>query len=412
MGDLSFANLAAVLAAAFTARLFLGLFPRVRLPGTVAEIVLGIGMGPQVLGIVEADQVVSSLAFVGLAFILFLSGLELDLRGLRGPLLTRALGVTAWSATMAVLAAGALGAAGLVDNSALIAVTLLATSLGLVIPVLKESGHLSTPTGQLVLATAGLGDFAAIALLSLVFSRDSRSTGTRLVLVVGFLVAIAAVVIGATLAGRSTRVSRALVALQDTTAQIRVRGAMVVIVGLALVAQKTGLEAVLGAFAAGALVAAIDRDLMRTHPQFPLKMEAIGYGFLAPVFFVTSGIRFDLRALTGDTQALALVPLFLAAMVVARALPALAARRTLRSRASVAAAGLLQATSLPVIVTATMIGQESGAIAPGASAAFVAAGLVSALAFPAIAVALLQRGERPAALAASHNGVTRVNPQS
>jgi Kef-type K+ transport system membrane component KefB len=392
MADLSFSNLAAVLATAFAARLLLGLFPRVRLPGAVAEIVLGIIIGPQVLGLVEADQVVNTLAFVGLAFLLFLSGLELDIHGLRGPILRRAGIVTGWSLLVAFIAAGALGFAGLVDNSLLIAVTLIATSLGLVVPVLKESGHLATPTGQLVLATASLGDFTAIGLLSLAFSRESHTTSVRLILVGAFVASIAAAAAGASWAGRSARLSRTLAALQDTTAQIRVRGALVLVVGLALVAERTGLEAVLGAFAAGAIVSALDRDVMRTHPQFPVKMEAIGYGFLVPVFFVASGLRFNLTALVNDGEALALVPLFLLAMIAARGLPALAARRFVGNPQAVIATGLLQATSLPVIVTATMVGQESGAIGPGAAAAFVAAGLTSALAFPAIAIALLRRG--------------------
>ena len=129
------------------------------------------------------------------------------------------------------------------------------------------------------------------------------------------------------------------------------------------------------------------------HPMLRTKLEAIGFGFLIPVFFVTSGLRFDLNALVEDSSTLALVPLFAAALLLVRGAPALAARRRLGDGRHVAAAGLLQATSLPFIVAATMIGVEIGTLSAATAAALVAAGLVSVLAYPVLALALLGRGE-------------------
>jgi Kef-type K+ transport system membrane component KefB len=398
MPDDSFTSLAVILAAAFAAPLVLGMFPRVRLPAVVLEIVLGILIGPSVLGWAEADDVVRVLGIVGLAFLLFLGGLELDLRRLRGPTARRAAAGFALSLGLAVLCGLGLGAAGLIDDPLLAGVILTATSLGLVIPTLKEAGEVSTGLGQLVIAGASIADFAAILLLSALFSTDGTGPTAKLVLLVEFsaVVGVAGLLVGAS--GRSQRVSSLLVRLQDTTAEIRVRGAVLLLVVLVVLAEKFGLETILGAFVAGALVGYIDRDPAMTHPHFRLKLEAIGYGFVIPVFFVASGITFDLDALRDSPSTLALVPVFLAALLVARGVPAIVYRPLVGQR-GVAVAGLLQATSLPFIVTASQIGVTIGALEPATAAAFIAAGLASALVFPAAALTLLRRppDEKPMA---------------
>ena len=165
---------------------------------------------------------------------------------------------------------------------------------------------------------------------------------------------------------------------------------MLLLVALVVVAEKTGLETILGAFVAGAVVSMIDRDVKHTHPLFRVKLDAIGYGFLIPIFFITSGIRFDLDALLDDLSTLVLVPIFLLALLVVRGLPALVYRDQVGSLRSTVAAGLLQATSLPFIVTASMIGVDIGALTPATGSAFVAAGLLSAILFPVISLSLLR----------------------
>ena len=390
MPDVSFTDLALVMAVAFLTPLVLGLLPSSPVPSVVVEVLLGIIVGPSVLGWVEADEVVRIVAVIGLAFLLFLAGLELDLRHLRGPVLRRGLCGFALSLGLALLAGLVLDAAGLVDDPLLAATILTATSLGLVIGTLKETGQSATPTGQLIIAGASIGDVAAIVLLSVLFSADGSGTGAQVVLLVEYAGLVTAIGILIAVAGRSHRVRAALVHLQDTTAEIRVRGAVLLVVVLVVLAEHFGLETILGAFIAGTVVGVIDRDDAMTHPQFRVKLEAIGYGFLVPVFFVSSGVVFDLDALLDDPSTLALVPVFVVCLLVVRGIPAVIYRPITGARGAVAA-GLLQATSLPFIVAATMIGVELGSIDPGTAAAFVAAGLVSALLFPALAVALLGR---------------------
>ena len=190
------------------------------------------------------------------------------------------------------------------------------------------------------------------------------------------------------------RIRADLLRLQDTTAQIRVRAALVLLVGFAALAETLGLEAILGAFIAGAIVSLADRDEVMTHPDFRRKLEAVGFGFFIPAFFVTSGVRFDLDALTASASSLLMVPIFLLALLAARGLPAIVYRRVLDARHT-AIAGLMQATSLPFIVAATAIGRELDLIDAAGSAALIGAGLLSVVLFPLGGLLLLRRARAP-----------------
>lgn len=120
-----------------------------------------------------------------------------------------------------------------------------------------------------------------------------------------------------------------------------------------------------------------------------------------PVFFVSSGIKLDLAGLLHSPSALIRVPVFLLALLAVRGLPALLGLRANGTRATLAL-GLLQATSLPFIVTATQIGVTLGKISRVTAAALVCAGLLSVLIFPLIALTLLRRGTpEPAAARAA-----------
>jgi Kef-type K+ transport system membrane component KefB len=389
-----FTNLLIVAAAAFAAPLTLGLVPALRLPAVVLEIVLGIVLGPSVLGWANVDEPVQLMSLLGLAFLLLLAGLEVEFEQFRGRLLKLAgLGFGVGFGLAIVYALG-LQAAGLVKSPLLIAIIASATSLGIVIPVLKDSDEASTQFGQIVLAGASIADVATIVLLSLFFSEESSGLGARLALLgafAAFVLAIGAAVLGAE---HSRRLSAALLRLQDTTAQIRVRGAFVLLVGFVVLAEKFGLEAILGAFMAGAVLKLVDRDRMMTHTHFHQKLAEAGFGIFIPFFFVASGLNFDGKALFAKSSTLALVPIFVGLLLAARALPALLYRPLLDSR-RVAAAGLLQATTLGFIVVASQIGMELGLIARGTGAAFIAAGLVSVLLFPLTALTLLRSERAP-----------------
>ena len=392
MTEGSFSSLAVVLAVAFGSRMLIALIPKLRVPGVVAEIVLGIVVGPQLLNWARVDDPVKLLSTIGVIFLLFLAGMELDVKHLRGELLhvaARGFGV---SVVLAWCAGLVLSKLGVVQNPLLVSVILTSTALGLVLPVLKEAEVITLPLGQLIVAGSTFGEFGAVIALSLLFSRDTSSTGSRLLLLSVFGLGTLLLGWSIKLAELSKPISNALQRLQDTTAQIRIRAALLLVVALVTFAQHNGLESILAAFVAGAVVSIVDRDSQATHRHFRVKLDAIGHGFLVPIFFVASGVRFDLRALIDQPTVMLRVPILVVALAVSRAAPALT-YRSLISRRDCIAAGLLQATSLPFIVTATAIGVATGALDTATAAALVAAGLTSVIVFPALAASLLKGGD-------------------
>lgn len=391
MPTISFSGLLLVAVVAFGAPLLLGLSPARRLPSVVLEIVGGILIGPAVLGWARVDLPIQILSLLGLAFLLFLAGLEVELERLKGRLLIFVSGGFLLSFGLALLIGFALFLTGQVVSPLYIAIVLVATALGIIVPLLKDTGESDSSFGQLVIAGAMFAEFGSIILLSLFFSREATSTTTKLVLLAGFIVLAAALAFVVLRLERVTLFERVLQRLQDTTAQIRVRGAFMLLVAFVALAGAFGLETILGAFIAGVILRLVDRDRMMTHPQFRQKLEAVGFGVFVPVFFVASGLNFDLAALFASPSTLLRVPIFLLALLLVRGLPALLYRPLVGTRRSLIA-GLLQATSLSFIVAASQIGLDLHLITKANGAALVAAGLLSVLIFPILALTLLRSG--------------------
>jgi len=372
---------------------------RLKIPAPVIEIVAGIIVGPSVCKWVKIDAPISVLALVGVAFLLFLAGLEIDLDRLRGRVLRVALLGYALTLTLGVLVGFAAHTAGLVKSPFLLAVALSATSLGLVIPVLKDAGQVDTPIGRNTIAGATVADFAAVVLLSLAFSQSKGGPGSKLFMFGAFLVVVLVVALTLGRAGRAMRFDAIITRLQDTTAEIRVRIAVALLIGFVALAERVGLETILGAFLAGAVLNLVDRDTM-SHPHFRVKLDAVGYGFVIPVFFVASGVALDLKGVFSSASGIVRIPVFLIALLLVRGAPAFLYRAETGTRGAVVV-GLLQATSLPFIVTATTIGVSIGALSAVTGAALVCAGLLSVVIFPALALAILRHGDNAVANASA-----------
>jgi Kef-type K+ transport system membrane component KefB len=327
MSQLSLSGLAAVAAVAVLVPLLLASFARLRLPALVLEILAGVVIGPSGLSRVRVDVPIRIFSVMGLSFILFLGGLEVGL--------DRLLKVTvanfAASFALALLVGYALHGAGLVDSPFFMAIVLAATSLG-IIPVLKEAGQEASAFGQLVIASTSIADFATIVLLSVLLSPAAARAGAEAVLLAGFVLLVGAV--GLLIAGaeRSMRLEAILVRLQDTTAQIRVRGIFVLFARFIALAQRLGLEIVFAAFTAGVILKLVDPQLISTRSNARPKLEGVGFGVLVPMFFITGSLQFNLRALMSRPATIALVPVFFAALLVIRGLPAVICRHTLGTR--------------------------------------------------------------------------------
>ena len=371
------------------APLLLGFLPRLRLPSAVLEIATGVLIGPSVLGWVEPDEPVLVAGLLGLAVLLFLAGLEIDPGRAHRRELGLAVGGYAITLVLAAPAALALAALGWVQTPALVAVALSATSLGLVVPVLRDAGQARTALGQVVIVGGSVADVGSIVLLSVLFGAEGGAA-SRLVLLVTFAVVVVALVLGVVLARRSARTRAVITALQDSTAQIRIRLSVVLLVGLTALAARVGLETILGAFLAGLVLSILDRR-PQEHPRLRSGLDAIGFGFLVPVFYVASGLQLDISGLVSGGEALLQVAALVLVLLVVRGAPALLHLSALGVRRALAA-GLLQATSLPFLVTAAMVGRELGLVSPTTSTALVTSGVVSVAIFPTLAYALLRPG--------------------
>ena len=389
MSEFADSDLVVVVLVALAAPILVDLLPRVRLPSVVVELGAGILIGPSVLGWVEMDDPLTLLSSLGLAFLLFLAGLEIDLARLRDPLARLAAGGFLVSIALAAIVGPVLHLSGAEGGPLFLAVVLLSTSLGVVVPVLKDEDEVRTDFGQLVMVAGSLAEFGSLVLLTLLFStgESASSSEVRVVLLVAFAAAVVVAGAAVTRAWRSTWLSDSLARLDDTSAQLRVRAAIVILVVFVTLAAHLGIEAILGAFVAGALLRAADRDRGAAAEVFGMKLEAIGFGFLVPIFFVSSGIRFDLDALLSRGSAIVWVLIFLVGLLVVRGVPSALYRRRFGHRRA-AVGGVLQATSLSFPVVAAHIGLDIGQLDAETAAALVAAGLLSVVLFPAVALAL------------------------
>jgi len=403
MPNISFNSVLIIAAMAVVVPLISGLLPRLPVPGAALEVIAGILIGPSVLGWVRIDAPVQVLSDLGLGMLLFLAGLEIDIERLRGPLARLAVSAFAVSAVLALLCAYAFRLAGQARQPLLLAIILMSTSAGLLLPLLKDAGEESTAFGQLVMTAAALAEIVPIMLLSLFFSATSATPGAQAVSLAIFIVLI--VLSGTALAWvrRLEPAGRLLNRLSDSSAQLRVRASLTLALAFGVLAYRFGFASILGAFAAGLLVRIVDLARHSPHPQFRVKLEGIGFGFLVPIFFISTGVAFPLRALLTNPAALAEVPLFLAALLLVRGLPALLYVRFAGRRRAVAA-GLLQATTLTFVIVAAQIGLADGKITPTAAASLLTAGLLSAILFPAVAQRLLPRAATPQAADAKDTG--------
>jgi Kef-type K+ transport system membrane component KefB len=388
MPAISFNDLLIIAAIAVLVPVVLGLLPAIPVPGAVLEVIAGIVVGPSVLGWVHIDAPVKVLSDLGLGMLLFLAGLEIDIRRLRGPLGRLAGWAFGASALLGLGCAFALDLAGLVTRPLFLAIVLMSTSAGLLLPLLKDAGEEDTRFGQLVMTAAALAEVAPIMLLSLLFSATSKTSADRLASLAVFITLLALSGLALGRVRRMEGLERLLNRLEDRSAQLRVRATLTLALGFAVLAYRFGFASILGAFAAGLLVRMIELSGHDPHPHFQMKLQGIGFGFLIPIFFIATGVQFDLKALLSNPTAIAEVPLFLVALLLVRGLPALLYARLVGTRRA-SVAGLMQATTLTFVIVASQIGLAAGQITTTTSASLLAAGLLSTAIFPAAALRLL-----------------------
>jgi Kef-type K+ transport system membrane component KefB len=383
-----------ILAIAFTAPLICNLTPWLRLPALVLEIAFGIIVGPDVLDIIELSEPIELLAEIGLAALIFLAGFELDPQRVKGAPMKLAAGGWLMSITIGLAAGALLQASGVIKNEVYVGLAFTTTALGALLPILRDAGLLSSRFGTHVLSIGSVGEFGPIIAVAVVLSSAGAVRSTEALLVFAVLAVVAILVARRPL---PPKVQRAFASTLRTSAQLYVRLAALLIAMLTLAAAELGLDVLLGAFTAGIVYRIIVVSGAGEHEveQVESKLEALALGYLIPIFFVVTGIRFDLEALISSPSAMAKVPLFLALLLLARGLPTILYRREVPDRFERRALAFFSATGLPLIVVITTIGVDAGQMRASTAAALVGAGMVSIIAFPLIGKSLLDRAGRP-----------------
>lgn len=354
-------------------------------PLVIFEILLGILVGPDVLGWTTGGDIVDLLSHLGLAMLIFLAGYEIEFGTVRGDTLRRA----GWSWGMALVLglAVALLMHGFSYSKAIcVGTALTSTALGAVLPMLRDSGDLHGRFGTVVMATGAVGEFGPIIAIALLLS--GRSAWESTVLLAAFAVLTAGAVYWA-LRPRPPWFSRVIAKTLHSSGQFAVRLVVLLLVLMAGAADVLGLDTLLGAFAAGLITRLVlTGSVPESSEEILSKVEAMGFGFLVPIFFIVTGIDFDLKALFSSASSIVLLPLYLLLFLLVRGGPVFwLAPRDIRGRDRTALA-LYGSTALPLVVAITAIGLDEGVIKAGEAAALVGAGMVSMLAFPLIALRL------------------------
>ena len=358
-----------------------------RLP--VAEVVLMLGFGvlfgPEVLGWIELDAAIDLLAELGLAFLFFAAGLELEKRAVQGR--SGKLALTGWlvSAALALVAAGILERLGVITDFLGVAICLTSTALGTLLPILSDKGLIKTPFGNYFMGAGAIGEFGPVLAISLLLSTKSFWMALLSVLLFG---AVAFIFAKAPTLLRTNRVMSVIERGQETSAQTAVRLTALLLVALLAIAEDFGLDVVLGAFIAGI----ITKQLVPANEQSGLqtKVEGIAFGVFIPIFFIVSGARLDISSILANPS---LLFVFLVLLLIVRGVPQFFLyRRAIPNAKERAGYSLYVATALPIIVAVTSVELASGIMEPSVAAALVGAGALSVLVFPLIAQRLMPKG--------------------
>ena len=395
MVDVDAGSFLVIVSVAAVAALIAGVVQaRLAIPVVVIELVLGIIVGPELLGLAEADEFIEFFSSLGLGMLFFFAGYEIDFDRIRGVPLRLAVAGWLLSLVLAYSIGGLLALTGLILSLLYTGSAMATTAIGTLIPILSDANELRTRFGTFLLAAGALGEFGPILLITLVFSTQGALT-SGLILVLFVAIAVVTAVVAVRGAGFGwPLLERSL----ETSGQFAIRIAVVMVFALAALASELGLDLLLGGFVAGVIVRLALKG--REVELFESKLTAVGYGFLIPFFFVTSGLKFDMSALTEDPIRLLELPLFLALFLVVRGVPALVLYRNVLDARERRALAFFSSTQLPLVVAITTIAIDQGHMRASTAASLVGAAILSTALFPLIGLRLRsgEAGVEPAAL--------------
>ena len=388
-------DLVAVALVAALAPLVVAMLPGPRIPQVVIFLLGGVLIGPHVLGLADTASI-QLLANIGLGFLFLLAGYELDPRLLRQQPGRLAIGGWLMSAAIAVGVAAGLTAAGYIKDYVPVGLALTTTALGTLLPILRDNNMLGGEFGRHVFAAGAVGELFPILIIAVFLGQRGSFVALASVALVG---ALALTLTFVPRLARSAAVQRIVTEGQEATGQVTLRWSMVLLFALLAVASRFGLDVVLGAVLAGMVLRGWTRHLNMDTESLEHKFDAVGYGLFIPIFFISSGMSFDLKSISEDPLRLLI---FFVLLIVVRGLPSLLVYRRALAPVQRLEMTFITATSLPLLIALAAIGEQDGVMLPSTAASLIGAGVLSVLVFPLIAVGLHRR----AALTPADVGMT------
>ncbi len=380
-----FLPLMVVLALAFVVPFILARFPR--LPVVIGEIVFGVIVGPYVLGWVREDAILTFMSDIGLAFLMFLAGMEInfdllfsDRKRKKNEPNVVLLSLTIYALTIVLAVSGAflLRRIGVEGDAWLLAFVLSATSLGVLLPILKERGLLETRYGQVLFLSAMLADFITVILLTVyLITLDKGFDPEIFTIALLFVLFLMLFRLGPRML-RIKSVSSLIERLSSATVQIKVRGAIAILMGFVVLAEFVDAELILGAFLAGMIISLLKRpeDSGLVH-----NLEAFGFGFFVPVFFIMVGVNLDINSLLSSPQSLLMLPIILGLSILIKILPMIAALRYFGAK-DLLLGGLLLNTHLSLEIAVAVIGVRSELLSQATGTVLIVFSLLTVMLMP------------------------------
>ena len=383
-----FESLMLVLLASFLVPIIISRWKRVQMPIVVGEIIAGIILGPSLLGIIDGQgEVFDFLSEFGLAYLMFLAGIEIDF-SLLGRMYKKTevegiskisnpitIGLITFILTLflSIIISQELAKRGLVENEWMLALILSTTSLGVVLPVLKEKNLSDTIFGQTVLMSALMADFLTMLLISLLATYLEGGLNIEMLLVLFLFVALAILYRTGILMSKSRRIGKVVTELSSATTQIRLRTCLALLVGFIVLAEMLNSEMILGAFFAGIVISLVSEG---PEGKIEKELEAFGFSFFIPIFFILVGVGFDIGELTSSDEALLLVPILLIGAFIVKFVPVLFFRFFFTWKETIAAGSLLSAR-LSLIIAASIIALELELITPAVNSAIILVAIIT-----------------------------------
>jgi len=381
--DIRFSSLLIIFILAFLIPLIISMIKVIRIPEVIGEIIAGVVIGKSGFNVVQDNVWINFLAAFGFSYLMFLSGVEIDFtyfkkanQGRRGNLNPLKLGLSTFAATLLLsfLISVMLSHLGIGINPLILTLIFSTTSLGIVVPTLKETGVIGRPIGQIILISAIIADFSTMLMIPFVMSyaagKKNSSFLSSLLLVAAFAVIY---VIGKILLSRNFTGRSAL-----KTSQWEIRAAFVLFLTLIAVSEFAGVEVILGAFLAGVLFSIF---FQKRRADILPKLDAIGYGLLTPFFFIVTGARFDLRTVTADHKAWILLPVLLACKYIAKLIPLISFKKFFGWRKTIGA-GFLLSANLSLTIAVSLIALQNGIITESVYSTFLLSAILSCMISP------------------------------